>query len=423
MAATSYAVLRRKLMQRLGYWGGNIASGTAGTLSAVTNTTTVADNVNRTEPDGEYDGAFMVVNPGLATVAWAKIATYLQSGGQFTLQNALPGGVGVGATYEIFKVARPEQMLQAINWALTMAYPQRHIAVDFEVNEDPTTVIYDYKYLAINATLADPTTTLTVAAVSDPVAPIYLFQAGTYQVTYAWIGEVGMTKETTGVASVTLTAGQGIDISSITAPDGAIGIQYYVSLEAGSTTRASIPQNALYLATTAPVNSVAGRVLNGSVPEVIITGPPGQDGDLPGAANTTSADMQDLQQVHRRLASVSGGPEIFTDLGANNWRPIGGTRIQLQYSPANGYRLRFIGTAPLLELVNETDTTTEPVEMVLNGAEYFLWHLLSKTSNIQAVNWEKLAAMAQKDYTMLKDKYAMDQASTYMHRPKISVMV
>lgn len=415
----TFAAARRALAQRMGFWAGNISNNGTATFSTVNSTTDVVDVNNRTEADGIFNNAWLVINPGTASASWAKIANYTQANAEITLLNPL-GSLPVANTtpYEIYQVGKPEQWLQALNWAILLSYPQRHTAVDFEIQEDPETRIYDYRQLAEGMSIADPTSTSPViSAIANPASN---YVAGTYTVGYCWVGPYGKTL-LSQTANVTISAGQGIHINQLSAPDGAIGIEYYFSVEPGSTTVSSVPSTDFQLAAGVD-GSVYGpcRQRNGIVPAVDSIIQPNLIGNAAPLYNTTQSDMQELYQIHRRV-NPDAGPEIWTDLGPSGWQPLGGTKIQLFYRPVSQYRLRFIGSAPLPSFVQETDSNNEPVELILAGAEYYMWNLLSKTANIQGVNWEKLAAASLKEFEEMKGKYAQDQPRQTVRRPGIGI--
>ena len=71
----------------------------------------------------------------------------------------------------------------------------------------------------------------TISAVSGSTS----LAAGTYYVSVTYTNEWGETTASSQ-SSVTLTAGQAIQVSAITLPSGASGINYYLSTSAGSTT-------------------------------------------------------------------------------------------------------------------------------------------------------------------------------------------
>ncbi len=79
--------------------------------------------------------------------------------------------------------------------------------------------------------VANPTAAPTLTAVSGSTS----LAAGTYDVSYTYTNIWGAT-EASPSASVTLTAGEAIQVSAITLPLGAAGVNYYLSESAGSST-------------------------------------------------------------------------------------------------------------------------------------------------------------------------------------------
>jgi hypothetical protein len=95
-----------------------------------------------------------------------------------------------------------------------------------------------------DAQLSTPTTALTgTPNIVDPTAAPTLtaesgstsLAAGTYYVSYAYVGQWGTTAASP-TQNVTITAGQSIQVSALTLPTGATSIYYYLSQAAGSTT-------------------------------------------------------------------------------------------------------------------------------------------------------------------------------------------
>ncbi len=85
--------------------------------------------------------------------------------------------------------------------------------------------------LAASPYVANPTAAPTLTAVSGSTS----LAAGTYYVSFTYTNIWGQT-EASPQASVTITAGQAIQVSAITPPLGVAGVDYYLSEAAGSTT-------------------------------------------------------------------------------------------------------------------------------------------------------------------------------------------
>ena len=428
--ATTYASLRRQLAQRMGFWGGDISSGGSGVLTTGPGGQAPAGNQifdsNRSEPDGAWNGAWVVVNPGTPNAQWRQIASdggYSLNGGVMSLSTPFAASLTAGVTtYEIYAVARPEQWLTAVNWAVTNAYPERHARVAFEIAEDNSTRVYDYKALALGATIPNPTTAPAVTATANPFTNPSTLVAGNYTIGYAWTNPNGMTKVSTGTTTVAVTTGQVllVDLSAIAVPDSATGVVFFMSLEPGDGTLGSVSLSSMALDPLAYTGAVLGKVVNKQVAKHYIVAPTTDTALAAPVYNTTSVDLQNLTGVQRR-SNPGGTPERWVDMGPNDWVPLGQTTIEIRHIPNANRSLRFIGTAVLPSLATETDTTTEPVEMILAGAEHYLWYLLTKTSTLQGANWDKLSQVAEAQYNMLKRQYQQEQPRSTVHRPMINV--
>jgi len=127
----------------------------------------------------------------------------------------------------------------------------------------------------VTAPSAAPTLTAVTPTSSTNLA------AGTYYVQYTFINAWGETTASPQ-GSVTLTAGQEIQVSAITLPVGATGVNYYLSTAAGSTTTA--------------------LAANGNGGQIDLTTLPAS-----GAANPPSSNTA---LIHGNLYTVSGNPTV-----------------------------------------------------------------------------------------------------------------
>jgi hypothetical protein len=419
-------------------WGGNFSTnGPSLTTASTTNNSSLIDT-NRPEPDETWDDAWIALNPGTASVVWVRVAQnggWIGSTGTFTLATQLGApfatGVPSGTPYEVFQTFSPDQWLAAANWAISQAYPWRHRHVFFEAMEDINQQIIDWAHLARSSAVANPTLAPTVTASNayqgppgPPTSPTaFGFQTGNYSFGYTYLNTNGETL-ISPLATVALTQNQSIDIAALPVPDGVLKVNFYGTLIPGGT---ALAQFTLGSGKWNPSVLPSGTGLRrgepdgtGTIPEIFFIGPPGNDSKMPPTVNTTSIDIVDLIQLQRKY-NPGQYPEIVQDLGGHMWKPLGGTTIQIWYIPIGQFSWRFVCTAPPLAIQNETDTTGEPYEMILTGAEWFLWDLLQKTAAGQnQTAWEKLSKDAFLRYHHVMHTYAMDGASRVTRRPYIT---
>lgn len=412
----------------MGYWAGHISNGQSGALSTGPSgaalTTSVLYDSLRQEADSTYDSGWVVLYPGTANAVWRQIATYFQAGGTFNLLVPLTTAPSPGDAYEVFQVARPEEWTISINWALENAYPERHKKVIFEVPENPYTLVYDWRQLAIENSIPDPSQSLALSVNPNIAIPASSpLETATYYFGFTWFNALGETFITSTLASIAVTDGQviNVDPTALAIPDSAIGFNLYMSVQPNdAVTLGKIDQWALQIDPVAPPGTPPTQVVDSVLYTVNVLHPTLPTATLPPVYNTTAADIRELLGVQRRI-NPEGGPEAWIELGPDFWTPIGETSFQINYNGFRGMNLRLIGLAMLTELVQETDVTNEPVEMILAGAEYYQWQLLSKSSTIQGANWEQLAATALGNYTAIKESMAMEQPRRFMHSPNIDI--
>ena len=176
---TSFATLRRELAKRMNLYGGDISSGGAATTTALSANNTLIDTT-RTEPDDEWDSAYIVLNPGSANqnsnpTIWRRIAPdggWTQSNGTAIILGTWPApytsGVPASVPYEIYKVFKPTDWLDAVNFALRESYPERHRPVDVEVKQNSSSRVIDYGFLGKQATsVTAPSLAPTVTELAD----------------------------------------------------------------------------------------------------------------------------------------------------------------------------------------------------------------------------------------------------------------
>lgn len=373
------------------------------------------------------------MNPGTSNPIWRRIADtggWVQNTGTFSLvgswPSTLPSGPTAGTSYEIFKVYRPEAWLQAINYALTKAYPKRHRQLGFEVPQNLNTRIIDYGHMAKQTNvLTNPTTSLTVTELADGTG---LFQPGVYTFTYTLYNNFGETKQApTTTLTITGTDSR-VDIAQITnVPAGAMGANYYSSFQPGDTTldlinlsdeSIVVPAGASDQNLPAGSSTMAGLNINGTIWEVKVSGPNPYFGVTPPSYNTTNVDFFRLHQIQQRI-NPGSTPEIWNSIDPKLYKHLGGTVIQLLYRPSGSFNLRFLLTTTLSTLSADTDTTPEPTEMIMEGAEAYLWALLSKTSTIVNVNWQKLHDISWANYLAHLNQYAMNIPRDFVYIPII----
>lgn len=427
----TYAQLRRTLAQRLNFWGGDISNNGSGAVSATGSTTTMVDTT-RAEPDDEWNEAWIVLNPGstnqvtLPTI-WRRVAIdagWVQSTGVFTIQGSWPApynssGPGAGVAYEVYKVFRPENWLQAINWALTNSYPERHVAASFEVPQNPYSRIIKWGELVKSLSVTDPVTAPTVTEIADGKGA---FQPGVYTFAYSYYNDIGETL-TSSVATVTFNSvNSNAKFNALTSvPATVTGANYYCSIEAADTQLGLLPTGSGTLTGTIPVGAQLGINENGTIPQVQFPDPFVGVNSFPSSYNTTNLSATDLFHVLQRV-NPGSYPEIWNDLGADLYKPMGGQTIMLMYNPSSFSNLKFICIGSLPTISKEVDITFEPPELLYAGAEAYLWNLLVKTSTITGSSWEMLAKKAMADFEQFKKDYSLDLPRSTAFRPQIKVV-
>lgn len=421
----------------MNYWGGDISSNGPSLTTAQGTTNTLTDK-NRSEPDDEWDNGWVVLNPGSVDqvnkpTIWRNIsdtAGWVLGTGTLTINGSWPApytaGVPANVPYELFKVYRPENWMQAINFAISYSYPYRHRAFNFELPQNNTTRIVNYGRLAKQfASVTNPGTGPTVTEIADGTGG---FDPGVYTVAYTYYNDFGETL-ISPTSTITIAGTNSrikfAQVSSV--PSGVLGINYYCSLEPGDAsldlldinsaiiTPGSFPTN-LNFPTSNPF--VQGTNLNGIVYPVEFTTPNPWFGVSPPSYNTTVVDFFRVHAIHQRI-NPGGHPEIWNELGGELWTPQGEGQIMLAYWPIPAYSLRFVCTATLPLLQSESDATNEPSELIYSAAEYYLWNLLVKTSTIVNVNWDKLAQASYVRYQQNLGMYKMDTPKEFKHRPAI----
>lgn len=428
--SSSLATLRRELAQRMQFWGGDIQNNNVGTVTGASSTTLV--DALRTEPDDEWNSAWIVLNPGgTSNIIWRRIADtggWVQNTNTLTIIGSWPApyasGPPAGTPYELYKVFRPEVWLQAINYALSRSYPHRHRSADFEIPQGYYTRILDWGRLAKQLnTVPTPSVAPTVTEIADGFGT---FQPGVYTFTYTYYNDFG---ETLQAPTSTLTVGginSRVDIAQLNnVPASVLGINYYSSFEPNDATLdmmdlgtakiVNIPQT---VTNPQSAQTTPGLNINGTVYEIQLSTPNPWYGVVPPSFNTTTVDFYRLHHILQRI-NPGGFPEIWNDLGSRLWKPIGGTKIMLMYLPITQFNLKLICTATVPLLSADTDITQEPQELILAGAEAYLWRLLTKTSTIVNVNWQKLADAAWADYIKYLGDYAQETPRDIVHIPII----
>lgn len=428
MISTPYATLRRTLAQRMNYWGGDISNNGPGTLTA-TGTKNTAIDTTRTDPDDEWNESWIVLNPGssdqvnLPTV-WRRIAAtsgWVQSTGTFNIQGTWPApytnGPPSGVSYELFKVFHPEAWLQAINWALTNSYPKRHVGVSFEVPQDQYGRIIRWGELVKNLKLSDPTIAPTVTEAANGKG---LFQPGTYTFAYTYYNDLGETLQSP-IVNVTFVGNnsQAVFSDLVNVPSVVLGANFYCSISPNDPQLGLLSiGNSFVTAQPPPTGTIKGLNLNGTISSITFNAPYGGYAAFPPIYNTTNVDVQELHHILKRI-NPGGYPEIWNDLGGDQYKPMGNKSIMLMYMPLAYNSLRFVCTAVTPTMSKETDVTDEPPEMLYAGAESYLWNLLVKTSTIVNTNWQTLYKESLSIYQNLMDAYALDTPRSTLFRPII----
>lgn len=426
--STTYSLLRRNLAQRMNYWGGDISNNGPGTLSA-TGTKNTAIDTTRTDPDDEWDEAWIVLNPGssdqvVSPTIWRRVAAdagWIQSTGTFNIQGTWPSpytnGPPSGTPYELYKVFHPEAWLQAINWALTNSYPKRHIAVNFEVPQDAYGRIIKWGDLVKNLRLTDPVTPPVVTEVPNGQGQ---FQPGTYTFAYTLYNDLGETLQSPIVNVNFVGTNSQASFADLTGVGAAVlGVNFYCSITPNDSQLGLLSIGNSFLSAQPPPSGVQkGVAWNNTVYSVTFNSPYGGYASFPPIYNTTNVDVQELHHILKRV-NPGGYPELWNDLGGDQYKPMGGKTIMLMYAPLAYNSLRFICSAVTPTMVTENDVTDEPPEMIYSGAESYLWNLLVKTSTIVNTNWQTLYKEALATYKELQDAYALDIPRTVVFRPII----
>ena len=419
------AQIRRELAIRMGIWGGSISGATSGTLTAAGTANTAIDT-NRYELDDEWNGAWIVLNPGSSDqvnspTIWRQIAAesgWVQASSTFTLSGTWPspylGGPPNGTPYEVYKLFKPEQWLKAINTALRNSYPERSVSVNFDVPENTKTHIIDWDHLVKEQQVSDPTS-LSPSLAAGTIAGSFL--AGQYTAAFTFYNDLGETLQS-ATSTITLTAGQSLQFNAIAnVPAAAVGCRYYISMYPG-TTQLGMRDVGDGSMISAVAGDMPGFNNGGTIPMIVFPDPPSWDAKTPPTYNETQIDIQDLSSIQRR-GNPGQYPEVWTDLGADKWRPLGGSIIQINYFESGAGNLRLVCTAPVPNLVNETDSNTEPLDVILPGAEKFLFQTLLRQSPAEGVVYQPLIKAANDEFEAMKQQYKLDQPRKTAHRPFI----
>lgn len=427
--STSFSFLRRNLAQRMNYWGGDIQTNGPGSLTGTSSSNTAIDTT-RAEADDEWNEAWMVLNPGStdqvnSPTIWRRIASeagWVQATGTFTIQGTWPapyaGGPPADMPYELYKVFRPENWLQAINWALSNSYPKRHIPVNFEVPQDNLSRTIKWGELVKNLVVSDPLVAPTVTAISDGTGQ---FQPGVYTFGYTYYNDLGETLLSPTTTLTVVGVNSRIKFSAFTGVSAAtVGANYYGSIQPGDTSLGMISEGTGALSSGAISGSMVGINLNGVIPEITFSVPRTGFETFPPIYNTTNVDVQELYHVLQRI-NPGSFPEIWNDLGSDLYKPLGGKSIMLMFRPIAGINLKLICTAVVPLITREQDVTDEPPEMIYAGGESYLWNLLVKTSTIVNTNWTDLVKASRIQYESLKSDYALDNPRNIIYRPMIRV--
>lgn len=426
--SSSLAVLRRSLAQRMQFWGGDIQSNGPSTVTGSSALTLV--DTTRSEPDDEWNSGWIVLNPGsTSNVIWRRVAAdggWIQNTSTLTLTTPWPApytaGPPVGTPYELYKVFRPENWLQAINYALARSYPHRHRAADFEIPQGYYTRQLDWGRLAKQMnTVPTPGTALTVTEIADGHGA---FQPGTYTFTYTYYNDFGETLQAPTTTLTIVGVNSRIDIAELTnVPASVLGVNYYSSFEPNDTTLdmmdlgpsvvLNVPQT---VTNPESAQGTPGMNINGNVYELAIPSPNPWYGVAPPSFNTTAVDFYRLHHILTRV-NPGGYPEIWNDLGSRLWKPLGGTKLMLMYMPITQFNLKLVCTTQVPLLAADSDISQEPQELILAGGEAYMWRLLTKTSTIVNVNWQKLADAAWTDYEKYLGAYAQETPRDIVHVP------
>lgn len=393
-------------------------------------------DINRPEPDDEWDSSYICINPGgtgnasIPTV-WRRIsdtAGFVNSTGAMTLTSPLPSAAYAQTTmtYELFKTFTPEQWLRAINSALRTSYPQRHRIVAFEIPENNDSMFYDWGHLASELTMIDPASAPTVSAVGDPGGRTNYWATGVYTVGYNVYNSVGETL-LSPTTTVTLSPSTILQFNSIVVPEQAIGVHYYCTQDPGGTvlSRISIGTAKLPDAATDNISPQAGIADRTTfiAPKVQFWGPPQPFNKTVPGFNTTGLDLGGLSlKTIRRRTNPGQYPERYADMNPQWWREVGGTVVKVENQQNNQFSLRFECMAPVRAITGEADGTEEPLELMIAGGMLYLWNLMAMTGSSQNVTiWTQEAKIADVKFTKARNLYQMPGPRKTMRRPFISV--
>jgi hypothetical protein len=428
------------LAQEMELWGGSIDGSIPGpaTFSKVdpNGNLFIVYDVNRPEPDDDWNGCWLCINPGqtgstsIPTI-WRRItddAGFKTSTGAMTLTSALPSSAYAATTmtYELFRMFKPEQWMNAVNYAIRNAYPQRHRLVVFEAPEDPNTMFYDWAHLASQASLVNPSGGPTVTAIADPGGQTNIWAAGTYKVAYNLWNANGETL-VSPTSSVTLSAGQVLQISTITVPEQAIGVNYFCTPDPGGSLLAQFSLGSGVMPSPNPDNVVQQIGIADPttfiVPAVQFWGPPGRLARTNPAFNTSTIDTTSLSlKTVKRRVNPGQFPERYIDLNPNWWREVGGTTIKLEMKPLKNYSLHFECMAIARTLSGESDSSEEPLEILIAGGQLYLWNLLLMTGSAQNVQaWEAEVKKADDRFKKARNLHQMPGPRKTMRRPNIYI--
>lgn len=418
MAATGGWISATGTFTIIGTWpspynvtGPGFATGT----STSVNSTTMTDNT-QTWTVNQWKGHTVTLGNSTGIVAsnTSTVLTLTSTG----WSNGTPsnGTYTITLSYELYKTFRPENWLQALNWAIVRAYPKRHIGVSFEIPQTATERIINWGNIVNNLAVVNPTTAPTVTELANGLGT---YQPGSYTFAYTFFNDLGETLNSNTTTITIVGTNSQIQFSDITSvPDQVSGANFYSSQIPNSTQLGMLNIGEAIPRSGTPSGNLPGIALNGVVYGVIFTTANFPQGSFPPIYNTTNVDVQELHHILKRL-NPGQFPEVWNDLGSDQYKPLGGKSIMLMYLPTFQYSLKFICTAPAPPMVKELDVTDEPPEMLYAGAEHYLWNLLKKTSTIVNVNWDNLAKEQLAKFEDLKNDYALDTPRSIVYRPII----
>jgi hypothetical protein len=124
----------------------------------------------------------------------------------------------------------------------------------------------------------------------------------------------------------------------------------------------------------------------------------------------------------RRRVNPGQYPERLLDLNPQWWREVGGTTIKLENRPMASANLRFECMAPLRAITGESDTTEEPLELMIAGGMLYLWNQLAMSGSAQNVTiWQAESKIADTRFTKARNLYQMPGPRKTMRRPFIQI--